>query len=133
MCFLHCRILLRMAQPHRQAPAPEPAQLRDDLLGFSFLPCFFELSIAAYVILHGGSFGVIAGRASYIEIGGSQTDPVENQSSLRNRRENAVSNRVNCADDEADRMVAEQKNVRCPDVIAGPGTIIMTKIYRSLA
>ena len=31
-------VLLWMAWPHRQAPAPEPAQLRDDLLGFSSLP-----------------------------------------------------------------------------------------------
>jgi hypothetical protein len=31
-------VQLWMAWPHRQAPAPEPAQLRDDLLGFSSLP-----------------------------------------------------------------------------------------------
>jgi hypothetical protein len=38
ICLLRRQILLRMAQPHRQAPAPEPAQLRNDLLGFSSLP-----------------------------------------------------------------------------------------------
>src|ERR1700730_18539810 len=38
VCLLRRRILLWMAWPHRQVPAPEPAQLRDDLLGFSSLP-----------------------------------------------------------------------------------------------
>jgi hypothetical protein len=42
-----------MAWPHRQAPAPEPAQLRNDLLGFSCLPCHFEFPIAA--ACNGGS------------------------------------------------------------------------------
>jgi hypothetical protein len=37
----------------RQAPAPEPAQLRNDLLGFSCLPCHFEFPIAA--ACNGGS------------------------------------------------------------------------------
>ena len=35
MRLLRRRILMWMAQPHRQAPAPEPAQLRNDPVGFS--------------------------------------------------------------------------------------------------
>jgi hypothetical protein len=102
MRLLRRRILLRMARPPRQAPEPEPAQLRDDLLGFSSLPCPNSPS-AAKALLQGGSLGVIAGRSSCIEIGSSQTDRVENQSSLRNRRENAMSNHAALDVSQGDR------------------------------
>jgi hypothetical protein len=95
---------------------------------FSGFRLFLDISnspSAVKAILQGGSLGVIAGRTSCIEIGSSQTDRVENQSSLRNRRENAMSNhaesmsrrKANCGADEADRIVAERKISSCPDVI----------------
>jgi hypothetical protein len=70
----------------------------------------------------------MAGRASCIEFGSSEIDRVENQSSLRNRRENAKNNHAAlevsqevtaiCVIDEADRIVAEKKIASCLDVIA---------------
>jgi hypothetical protein len=78
-----------------------------------------------------------AGRASCIESGSSQTDRVENQSSLRNRRENAMSNHAAldvsqeataiCVVDEV--VVAEKKIASCTDVIAA----WLTKNARDLA